>query len=978
MYRRASFQTRARTIDHLGRGQIADAPTAVSELWKNAYDAYASKAELHVYEGSTHIAAIIDNGCGMSTDDFLNYWLVIGTESKAGSSLDHIETFGLSLRDKQGEKGIGRLSAAFLAPMTLVVTKRMDTSYTAALIDWRFFENPYLNISDVEFPIIEFNDIVELPEAILGMFATLQSNFEWDKFEDNRRATRLAGAWDSFSELEREQGEEQTTYDKIISFNPDQVITKFHLRDWRTIMKETAETENHGTALFAISPYAELDGLISHVHQDDDVQQVKENFRQILTGFTDPFADPAIEFDYAVQIHQANCPIHAFIESESYLGIDNLKSLEHWMYGEFDDRGVFKGEVQAFGKHRGEVEVYPSSIISPLSHGKIGAFKFCIGAFEGDINSSTHTPEQHATIKEQTYLYGGISVYRDGLRVMPYGREGSDLFDIEFRRSKNAGRYFFSHRRSFGRMAFTRNGNPNLKDKAGREGLVDNQTRRTMQRIVEEFLIEVADRYFGGKSPVRKTELTEIQKRNKRQAAAAKAARKRRRKSFTQTLKVNFPMISTARIEIEKNSTQFYDALKRDDTYTLANLRIEVERLDGLKENIMLPPLPSSLGKLENQYREYRDAYAEFCAFLDDLKKQISECESKGLFGDPIEVAKHKFTSNEAKLSSQINSALKMIKGHLKTIEQKWSEEALYDRKLYRKKAIDYIGLLENVEGLPRILDMLDKEYTELREDYELKYSGIYNSLDQIVEGVDIEGAFLHADQENSELERKVTQLNSVAQLGISVEIIGHELHDLESQVGKYMHKMPSNAKKLKSYKLAYEAHRALIDRLRFLTPMRLTAYRNRIEISGSEIIEYLNDFFERIIDSNRISFTASSAFEDIKIKDLPSRIYPTFINLVNNAIYWVQRGDERKICLDFQDGKVIIADTGPGVDQDDLPRLFQLFFSRRSNGRGVGLYLCKQNLAVAHHQIRYATAEDPTVYAGANFIIEFKGVESA
>ena len=38
-----SFQTRARTIDHLGRGQIADAPTAVSELWKNAYDAYAKK-----------------------------------------------------------------------------------------------------------------------------------------------------------------------------------------------------------------------------------------------------------------------------------------------------------------------------------------------------------------------------------------------------------------------------------------------------------------------------------------------------------------------------------------------------------------------------------------------------------------------------------------------------------------------------------------------------------------------------------------------------------------------------------------------------------------------------------------------------------------------------------------------------------------------------------------------------------------------
>lgn len=30
----AAFQTRARTIDHLGREQIADCPTAISELWK--------------------------------------------------------------------------------------------------------------------------------------------------------------------------------------------------------------------------------------------------------------------------------------------------------------------------------------------------------------------------------------------------------------------------------------------------------------------------------------------------------------------------------------------------------------------------------------------------------------------------------------------------------------------------------------------------------------------------------------------------------------------------------------------------------------------------------------------------------------------------------------------------------------------------------------------------------------------------------
>ena len=57
-----AFQTRARTVDHLGREQIADCPTAISELWKNAFDAYARTVELNIYAGTEPVAAIVDDG----------------------------------------------------------------------------------------------------------------------------------------------------------------------------------------------------------------------------------------------------------------------------------------------------------------------------------------------------------------------------------------------------------------------------------------------------------------------------------------------------------------------------------------------------------------------------------------------------------------------------------------------------------------------------------------------------------------------------------------------------------------------------------------------------------------------------------------------------------------------------------------------------------------------------------------------------
>ena len=78
-----TFQTRARTIDHLGREQIADCPTAISELWKNAYDAYSRNVELHLFDGDIEVAAILDDGHGMNRQEFESKWLTVGTESKS-------------------------------------------------------------------------------------------------------------------------------------------------------------------------------------------------------------------------------------------------------------------------------------------------------------------------------------------------------------------------------------------------------------------------------------------------------------------------------------------------------------------------------------------------------------------------------------------------------------------------------------------------------------------------------------------------------------------------------------------------------------------------------------------------------------------------------------------------------------------------------------------------------------------------------
>jgi hypothetical protein len=137
-----SFTTRARTIDHLGREQIADAPTAVSELWKTSWDAYARDVKLHVFREEPPVAVMTDDGHGMRASDFLECWLVIGTESKLSDArpVAAADRNGLPIRPRQGQKGIGRLSSAKLGSVLLLISKHYSETYLAALMDWSMFE----------------------------------------------------------------------------------------------------------------------------------------------------------------------------------------------------------------------------------------------------------------------------------------------------------------------------------------------------------------------------------------------------------------------------------------------------------------------------------------------------------------------------------------------------------------------------------------------------------------------------------------------------------------------------------------------------------------------------------------------------------------------------------------------------------------------------------------------------------------------
>jgi signal transduction histidine kinase len=94
------------------------------------------------------------------------------------------------------------------------------------------------------------------------------------------------------------------------------------------------------------------------------------------------------------------------------------------------------------------------------------------------------------------------------------------------------------------------------------------------------------------------------------------------------------------------------------------------------------------------------------------------------------------------------------------------------------------------------------------------------------------------------------------------------------------------------------------------------------------------------------IEIKASKGFLKKTITGYPSSFYPVFVNLVDNAIFWLKnRTTEKIIYLETDGDAILISDTGPGIPDRDKESIFELGFTRKPGGRGMGLHISKNVL---------------------------------
>lgn len=93
------------------------------------------------------------------------------------------------------------------------------------------------------------------------------------------------------------------------------------------------------------------------------------------------------------------------------------------------------------------------------------------------------------------------------------------------------------------------------------------------------------------------------------------------------------------------------------------------------------------------------------------------------------------------------------------------------------------------------------------------------------------------------------------------------------------------------------------------------------------------------------------------------------FLNLILNAMDATEEGESIEIMTEVRSGQLLISvlDSGHGIREEDQSKLFQPYFTTKTQGTGLGLFVCKNIL----EDSKSGTIEiDKTVKDGAKFIV--------
>ena len=238
-------------------------------------------------------------------------------------------------------------------------------------------------------------------------------------------------------------------------------------------------------------------------------------------------------------------------------------------------------------------------------------------------------------------------------------------------------------------------------------------------------------------------------------------------------------------------------------------------------------------------------------------------------------------------------------------------------------------------------------------------------------------------EREKAYLSQRAETTEDLAGVGLSVEMASHDImllmqraQDLAGQLARSVPTTAGEAVRQQADMLVGVLQQ-IMDGMQDVQILFKSSRRRRKVLRIEPVLDKIHQIYRTLLEQRSVRYEKVTVDgSPLTANTTDGVVMQVLINLFDNACYWLETvdpaGREIRVTVDGVQGELIFSDSGPGVDPDDLPYIFEPFYSGKGReGRGLGLYIARQLLA--RHGYRIGMADDhQRILPGANFVVSF------
>jgi len=193
-----------------------------------------------------------------------------------------------------------------------------------------------------------------------------------------------------------------------------------------------------------------------------------------------------------------------------------------------------------------------------------------------------------------------------------------------------------------------------------------------------------------------------------------------------------------------------------------------------------------------------------------------------------------------------------------------------------------------------------------------------------------------------------VAKTSTLAQVGKFAATVAHEIKNPLVAIGGFASKLEKyiNDPKGKTYLNIVNSEIERLDRI--VSDILGYSRQNKLNFEQIEIDELIYSAIDLVSEKmhiNNIKLSIDIDSDNLKVNVDVKRIKQVLLNIFENAIHAMGKDGILKISTRSNDKKIYIniEDTGCGISEEILNKVFDPFFSTKEHGTGLGLSICKE-----------------------------------